>query len=598
MDIHGIAENGSSCSVVKTGAGQLTLTATSTYSGGTTVNAGTLALGIDEASNENGNSLGSGVVTVTGGAQLRLGGAPGARVDYTIGNAITLDNGTIYGTDGYQHLSGGLTVAAGGGALYAKWGGKDISLEGAVTGPGTLAIDNGGVGLGSAAVHFTLGGTLGGLTGAGATDVSGGQTLAVGSNNADTAYYGTLSGGGGLTKSGTGTLTLTNNNTYTGATAVNGGILAVNSSITSSGSISIAAGATLNAGGNTLPHGNWTIAGTLNTTNWIQDISNPVTLNNGTISGGVYVPDWGTFNLFGPTITANGPANTINAALLGMLGGATIYTPNAGDALSISSILGTTNASGGGLTKTGNGTLTLTGANIYTGATTVRVGTLALVGGSQASPVSVSGGASLGFTLGSPTTSTRSFNLSAGTVKITGTPTSSSYTLIITSTGITGTPTLNAPISGYALMVDGVSLKLVKSAGYATWAATHAPTGTSADDFDRDGVSNGVEYVLGGSKLTNDLSKLPAVSDSGSGMVFSFHRDRASRDGSTTVAIEVGSDLNTWTVSYNVGTNTAASTPGVTVEENTPTGFDTVTLTVPRGLDGKKFARLVVTPAP
>ena len=170
--------------------------------------------------------------------------------------------------------------------------------------------------------------------------------------------------------------------------------------------------------------------------------------------------------------------------------------------------------------------------------------------------------------------------------------------MIITSTGITGTPTLNAPISGYALMVDGVSLKLVKSAGYATWAATHAPTGTSADDFDRDGVSNGVEYVLGGSKLTNDLSKLPAVSDSGSGMVFSFHRDRASRDGSTTVAIEVGSDLNTWTVSYNVGTNTAASTPGVTVEENTPTGFDTVTLTVPRGLDGKKFARLVVTPAP
>ena len=64
------------------------------------------------------------------------------------------------------------------------------------------------------------------------------------------------------------------------------------------------------------------------------------------------------------------------------------------------------------------------------------------------------------------------------------------------------------------------------------------------------------------------------------------------------MAIEVGTDLNTWPEIYNVGTNTAASPPGVTVEENTPTGFDTVTLTVPRGLDGKKFARLVVTPAP
>ncbi|MEI7908428.1 MAG: family 43 glycosylhydrolase [Verrucomicrobiota bacterium] len=342
--------------------------------------------------------------------------------------------------------------------------------------------------------------------------------------------------------------------------------------------------------------GSWATAA-----NW-----NPGTVPNST-SGDC---DFGTLNISGnQTVTLDGSWSTGSLTFADTSGANGNWTlaPGTAGTLTIAGPVAVTNqtatldvvlAGTGGLSKSGSGTLTLTKANTYTGATTVSAGTLALVGGSQASPVTVSGGASLGFTLGSPTTSTSSFNLSAGTVKITGTPTSSSYTLIITSTGITGTPTLNAPISGYALMVDGVSLKLVKSAGYATWAATHAPTGTSADDFDRDGVSNGVEYVLGGSKLTNDLSKLPAVSDSGSGMVFSFHRDRASRDGSTTVAIEVGSDLNTWTVSYNVGTNNAASTPGVTVEENTPTGFDTVTLTVPRGLDGKKFARLVVTPAP
>ncbi|MCX6873055.1 MAG: hypothetical protein NTW21_04500 [Verrucomicrobia bacterium] len=133
----------------------------------------------------------------------------------------------------------------------------------------------------------------------------------------------------------------------------------------------------------------------------------------------------------------------------------------------------------------------------------------------------------------------------------------------------------------------------------AIWAATHAPTGTAKDDNDGDGVSNGVKYVLGGSKNTTDVGKLPKVSTTlGGDMVFTFTRDQASIDGTTIVAIEVGIDLATWpSPSPNAvpAGATGPVNPGVTVVKDSPTGFDTVTLTVPQAPDSKEFARLKVS---
>lgn len=144
-------------------------------------------------------------------------------------------------------------------------------------------------------------------------------------------------------------------------------------------------------------------------------------------------------------------------------------------------------------------------------------------------------------------------------------------------------------------------LSLAVSAGYGSWAAGNVlDEGTAADDYDGDGVPNGIEYVLGGTKDTNDLDRLakPGIA-SISGVeyfVFTFQRDQASKTPDTTVEIEVGTTLAAWPDVYTVGADTTGSTPGVTVTDNGD-GTDTVQLAVPKAPDAAKFARLKVTVA-
>jgi hypothetical protein len=128
---------------------------------------------------------------------------------------------------------------------------------------------------------------------------------------------------------------------------------------------------------------------------------------------------------------------------------------------------------------------------------------------------------------------------------------------------------------------------------YETWAATNS-LGSNADgDFDSDGVPNAIEFVLGGDKNTQDLGKLPTATTDGSNMTFTFVRDRDSVDSRVSVAIEVGTALGVWPNVFTVGGNTAGSTAGVSVIDN-GNGTDTITLTLPKAPDNKKFARLKV----
>lgn len=250
-------------SLAKIGGGTLTLGANNTYTGGTTISAGTVSISADGASAGNPGSLGAVPASVTANNIILNGGdlfstatlalhvnrgiGIGAISGSTPGTAL-IDAGsgtlTVNGVIASAGNSGAnnLTVNGGGG------GGGTVVLGGANTFSGTTIISAGTLQLAnSLALQNSLlnynnqGGTLsfGTLTAATFGALSGAQNLALlnGSsaavaltvgNGASTTYSGALSGAGAtMTKNGAGTLTLTGNNSYTGTTTANSGTLEI-----------------------------------------------------------------------------------------------------------------------------------------------------------------------------------------------------------------------------------------------------------------------------------------------------------------------------------------------------------------------------------
>lgn len=202
---------------------------------------------------------------------------------------------------------------------------------------------------------------------------------------------GGMSGSMTLTKTGNGTLTISNNNTYSGGTIVNGGILALakgGGTSTLLGTLNINPGGTvsLNAGDSL----GYTAGACLT----------PVNIAGGTLSNsGGNQGFITTFNLMGGTMAGVGPYNfngassainslatnvvsTISANVALRASGLTIVTaqgtvPNGVD-LSITGAI--TDNGGNTLTKTGNGTLSLSGVNTFNGDITINGGTLRIDG--------------------------------------------------------------------------------------------------------------------------------------------------------------------------------------------------------------------------
>ena len=191
--------------------------------------------------------------------------------------------------------------------------------------------------------------TVGSIEGAGTYNL-GSNMLIVGINGLSTTVSGTINDGGAsggvgasLVKLGGGTLTLSGASTYTGLTAVLGGTLqagAINAFAASS-AFTVASGATL---------------------------------------------DLASFN---QTIGSLAGAGSVT------LGSATLTTGNND---SSTTFAGTMSGVGGGLTKVGAGTLTLSGSSSYSGATAVNAGTLqagAANAFASSSAFTVAGGATL-----------------------------------------------------------------------------------------------------------------------------------------------------------------------------------------------------------
>jgi fibronectin-binding autotransporter adhesin len=219
--------------LVKTGVGKLTLTSTSSnYSGGTTINSGTLSVSADAnlGGSSGGINLGGGTLEMTSGFTLGSGRTITATASTTSTLAVT--TGTVsYG--GAFTGSGNLDKAGAGRLVVSNASSGYTGLF--TVSAGTLEVTGS-----SAFANATLsqtGGTLllapagGGdvfipdLDGSGGTtEIAAGATARVGGAG-NSSYSGRVRGGGGLQKDGAGELTLNGNNDFEGNTRIAVGAL-------------------------------------------------------------------------------------------------------------------------------------------------------------------------------------------------------------------------------------------------------------------------------------------------------------------------------------------------------------------------------------
>ncbi|MDQ0586660.1 autotransporter outer membrane beta-barrel domain-containing protein [Variovorax paradoxus] len=212
--------------LVQAGVGTTILTADNSYTGGTTISAGTLQLG-------NGGTTGSVLGDVVNNATLAINRS----------NALTL-SGTISGTGSLVKEGAGTTTLTAansyGGGTALKQGRLNVG-DSLALGTGALAMDDG----------TTLGFVADGLNLANAIVLTGANDPIIDTGAFSETLSGNISGGGFVTKLGSGTLTLSGVNSYTGATDVAEGTLKAGATGTFSAASAhtVRSGATLDLAG-------------------------------------------------------------------------------------------------------------------------------------------------------------------------------------------------------------------------------------------------------------------------------------------------------------------------------------------------------------
>jgi autotransporter-associated beta strand protein len=447
--------------LTKLGSNTLTLNGSNTYTGATTISAGTLQIGagsttgsISSSSDITNNGTlainrsndltlgntisGSGALTKAGAGNLTLSGSNSYTGNTTISaGTVLIQNANALGT-----TAGGTSVASG----------AALQLQGGITITGeALTIDGGGASNTGALRNISGDNTwTGNINSSGATTYIGSDsgllTLSGNISNTNSTWPITFSGSGNIlvsgnisgtgnstvAKRGTGTLTLSGNNTFTGTLSATEGTVSI-SSIGNVGQASAAgAGTTINIGGAAL-NGILLYTGSAATSN------KTLNLSTGNVTFSSTITQNGTGLLkFTSDFTATVGGNktlVLNGSGLGEIAGAIVN--NTGNRTS--------------LTKNGTGTWTLSGNNTYTGATTVSAGTLTLAGALSGSNVTVSGASSVlnqtstGGIAGSGTT----FTLTSGNATLAG---SNTYTGATTVNG--GTLNLTGSNTGSATAIN------------------------------------------------------------------------------------------------------------------------------------------------
>ncbi|KNL95169.1 AIDA autotransporter-like protein ShdA [Salmonella enterica subsp. enterica serovar Livingstone] len=349
-------------SLIKQGAGTLILNAENTYTGGTTISGGTLVA-------TNVDALGSGDVTDDATLELNTGGTFDNAIS---GSGQVVKSGdkmlTLSGANSYSGgtlISDGTLVASNVEALGTGDVTNDAVLELNTGGDFDNAISGSGQVVKSGDGTLTLSGSN---TYRGGTTISGGTLLAsnvealgtgdVTDNavlelNTGGDFDNAISGSGQVVKSGDETLTLSGSNTYTGGTLISGGTLvATNVEALGSGDVTDDATLELNTGG-TFDNA---ISGSGQVVKSGDDV---LTLSGANSYSGGSLISGGT--LVATNVEALGTGDVTNNAVLELNTGGTFDNAISGS---------------GQVVKSGDDVLTLSGANSYSGGTLISDGTL------------------------------------------------------------------------------------------------------------------------------------------------------------------------------------------------------------------------------
>jgi autotransporter-associated beta strand protein len=640
--------------------------AVSTINSGATLtkqDANTVYLGVNGSVVNNGSIqvnaglLGLYQCTVSGGGTMTANAAGTLAIENGTTNPqpVTLAGGTFGSTSGTVACtqSGNITLTANNSVIRAtattalnidgnvsesggSYGVTVPSLGGVVTFNGTTGFTGGLVVASSNTTDNTA--TTVNLPAGSSLTVASGKPVQVGRNTGTGATNSqTLNTTGAVANSGTliigrsGFLNLNNGAAWTqgGSMEVNGqGGYTATMNVNAGAAFTYAGTSTIKINPGTSGFGYLYIDGTFTTNKGFE-----TTVTGGT-SYAVTLRNGGTLKLSANVTDLTSGATNKTQFLLGTGGG--LIDTNGFDTTIASNISGTGNS----LTKQGAGTLTLSGTNSYTGATTVNGGTLAGTG-APGSALTVASAATLapgngigtfacaGASIASGSTLAVQINstavtadklLSTAPVNITGVIanftdlgsgiiTAGTKLVIADYTGTTLTGTFGGYAEGATVSVGSntftlsyadtsrITLTSTTSASpYDSWATTKGLDGTPGKnpafdaDPENDGIANGLEWILGGNPLAQDAASLVTVSaTAAAGLTLTFNREEDSI-GQAVLTVETDTDLaGPWSTFATVG---ATGSGSVTI--NTTPDPDAVTVNIPasNAVAGKLFARL------
>jgi fibronectin-binding autotransporter adhesin len=439
----------SALSLAKSGPGTWVLSGTNTFTGSSTVSAGTLKLDhtVDSSrlSDTGALILAGGTLDLTGGNHLEAVGSttlgagtvstvtrssgtaqlamntitPGAGslIDFGAGGIATTDNPNTNGILGTWATVGGTDWAAnatgaGDGDIVAYSGYSDIDARGSAIADGpasNVRILGDGAGgpiqLGAATVTIntllqnnatvdaTIN-TLGGTLATGAIWISDGKAaLTIGALANDGLLTPSTAGGNlalindNLAKDLTVNAVVANNTSASTLTTAGPGTVILNGTNTHTGGTTLGGGTLVLGNASALGGGTFSIAGGTLASNGAITAANAITVDGDfSIAGTGILTFTGAMTLTGNRVITN--TNTTGSTSFFDIGGSGRNLTIAGDGNTL--VTGFITTGSGGLTKNGSGTLTLTDTASYTGPTTINAGTLQIGNGGNDGAISAS----------------------------------------------------------------------------------------------------------------------------------------------------------------------------------------------------------------